>query len=150
MQYMEEALKLAQRAANLSEIPVGAVIVHQKTGHIIAKAHNMVEKDNNATYHAEILAINQACEYLGSKYLTECDLYVTLEPCSMCAAAISLARIRRLYFGAYDIKSGGVEHGPRLYSFSTMHHKPEVIGGVIEEKCGQIMTQFFEGKRRQL
>ena len=144
-QLMELALKLAQEAAVKGEVPVGAVIV--KNGEIIASAHNLTETEHDPTAHAEILAIREACEKLGSARLPECDLYVTLEPCTMCAAAISFARLRRLYFGAYDPKGGGVEHGTRFYQQSTCHHAPEVVGGVMESECSALLKEFFVQRR---
>lgn len=143
---MLTALRLAEQANAEDEVPIGCVIV-SPTGDFLTTASNKVEQLGNATAHAEILAIREACEKLGSKFLEGCDLYVTLEPCPMCAGAISLARIRRLYFGAYDPKTGGVEHGPRVFSHPTCHHKPEVYGGIEEEKCGELLKNFFQGKR---
>jgi tRNA(adenine34) deaminase len=143
--YMQEALTQAQRAQEAGEVPIGAVITHQ--GQIIAKAHNLVESADRPFGHAELLVIEKACQVMGSPRLPDCDLYVTLEPCPMCAHAISLARIRRLYFGAYDPKGGGVEHGPRIYHQPTCHHAPEVYGGMEETKCASILKGFFKERR---
>ncbi|MEZ5690469.1 MAG: nucleoside deaminase [Rickettsiales bacterium] len=142
---MEESLRLAGLSSDNGEVPVGAVIV--RSGTIIASAHNKVEKDNDPTAHAEMLAIRAACEILGTARLNDCDLYVTLEPCAMCAQAISFARIRRLYFGAYDVKGGGVENGARIFAQSTCHHKPEIYGGIDETRCGELLKAFFRDRR---
>lgn len=142
---MHSALDHARKAAACGEVPVGAVIV--KDGQVIASAHNFTETNNDPTAHAELLAIRQACAALGSARLLDCDLYVTLEPCAMCAAAISFARIRRLYYGAGDEKGGGVAHGARFFSLSTCHHKPEVYGGISESECGELLKEFFKRKR---
>jgi len=143
--FMQSAIALAKKAAEIGEVPVGAVVVCD--GKIIASAHNLVEKKKDPTAHAEILAIRAAAEILNSPRLTNCDLYVTLEPCAMCAQAISLARIRRLYFGAYDEKGGGVENGARIFSHSTCHHKPEIYGGIAEAECAKLLKDFFADKR---
>lgn len=128
-------------------MPVAAAIVHATTGEIIVKAINRTEQDADPTAHAEILVIKEACKIIGEPRIPEYDMYVTLEPCAMCAAAISMARIRRLYFGAYDPKSGGVDHGARIYAHSTCHHKPEVIGGIMEQECGELLKAFFKTRR---
>lgn len=143
---MEKALKQAIACVGRHEVPVGAVIV-DKQGEILAVAGNEVMGRHDPTAHAEMLAIRAACEAFGSERLSECDLYVTLEPCPMCAAAISMARIRRLYFGAYDPKSGGVEHGARVFEANSCHHKPEVYGGIQEAQCSKILKDFFESRR---
>ncbi len=143
--FFHYALDQAERAVKADETPVGAVIV--KGNEVIASAHNLTESRNDPTAHAELLAIQGACRILHSRYLTECDLYVTLEPCPMCAQAISFARIRRLYFGAYDPKGGGIEHGPRIFTQPTCHHIPEIIGGVQEQACGELLKKFFSQKR---
>ncbi len=145
--FMEQAFRLAKLSRDASEIPVGAVIVDSVTGNIIASSHNEVELRKDPSAHAELLAIQRACTAKGSKFLETCDLYVTLEPCPMCAAALSLARIRRVYFGAYDPKSGGVEHGPRIYTHPTCHHKPDVYGGIMEAECGTLLKNFFQKRR---
>ena len=142
---MQQALDLAKKAAQKGEVPVGAVIV--KDGKVIAAAHNLTETNNDPCAHAELLAIRAACDHLESTRLPDCDLYVTLEPCAMCAAAISFGRIRRLYFGAYDPKGGGVEHGGRFYQQSTCHHAPEVVGGMMESDCALALKEFFSDKR---
>ena len=143
--FMEDALRAAQEAEQAGEVPVGAVIVHN--GEIIASAGNRVERDRDPSAHAELLAIRAAAEKIGSKWLSDCDLYVTLEPCPMCAGAISLARLRRVYYGAEDPKSGGVDHGPRVFDQPTCHHAPEVIGGVEESRCGELLRHFFAQRR---
>ncbi len=143
---MHRALALARAAADQGEVPVGAVIV-TKYGEIIASAHNEICIRHDPTAHAEMLALRSACAALHNERLEECDLYVTLEPCPMCAAAISFARIRRLYFGAYDPKGGGVEHGAKLFTQSTCHHVPEVIGGIEEHACSTLLTDFFKQRR---
>lgn len=142
---MLEALRYARQAATAGEVPIGAVVVRE--GNVIVGAHNLTETNNDPTAHAEVLAIRAACETLQTPRLADCDLYVTLEPCAMCAAAISFARIRRLYFGAYDEKGGGVEHGTRFFSQSTCHHKPEVYGGINETECATLIKDFFAAKR---
>lgn len=144
--WMERAYQLAVKAGDAGEIPVGAVIV-DSAGTLIASAHNAVEIGRDVTAHAEMLALKEAREKTEHKFLDGYDLYVTLEPCPMCAAAISLSRIRRLYFGAYDPKSGGVEHGPRIYQHPTCHHRPEVYGGMKEAECGALLSQFFQARR---
>jgi tRNA(adenine34) deaminase len=146
MSWMLQALQQAHTAFDLDEIPVGAVIVGPEQ-EILAQAHNEVEQRKNPTAHAELLAIQQACQKLGSKFLQGYSLYVTLEPCAMCAQAISLARVSRLYFGAYDRKSGGVEHGPCVYTHPTCHFKPEVYGGIMERECQELLSRFFAYKR---
>jgi tRNA(adenine34) deaminase len=138
--YMTQALTLAREAFRAGEIPVGALVVLD--GQVIASASN---KSHDPTAHAEMLAIQAACKALGVPRLPECDLYVTLEPCPMCAAAIAFARLRRVYFGAYDPKGGGVEHGAKVLSHT--HHKPEVYGGIDEEACGAILKEFFRERR---
>lgn len=145
--YMILALDLARQAAAAGEIPVGAVLVDSASGTVIASAANRTEADHDATAHAEMLVLKEGGKILGAPRLTACDLYVTLEPCAMCAAAISLARVRRLYYGAYDPKGGGVEHGGRFYTQNTCHHKPEVYGGIHEQDCGAVLKDFFKDKR---
>ncbi|MHA1599555.1 MAG: nucleoside deaminase, partial [Alphaproteobacteria bacterium] len=127
--------------------PVGAVLVDGASGDILGRAHNEVESRCDPTAHAELLVISAAAPRLGLKRLEGADLYVTLEPCPMCAAAVSFARLRRLYFGAYDSKSGGVEHGPRIFSHKTCHHRPEVIGGLEETQCAALLRAFFAARR---
>lgn len=143
--FIEDALEEAERAGAAGEVPVGAVVV--RDGTVIAAAGNRVEADQNPQAHAEMLAIAEACRVLGRKWLEDCDLYVTLEPCPMCAGALSLARVRRVYYGAADPKSGGVDHGPRVFAQPTCHHAPEVIAGVEERRCGELLTAFFARRR---
>lgn len=142
---MAEALEEARAAAARGEVPVGAVIV--RGGVVIARAGNRTLADRDPTAHAEIVAIRLACAALGSERLPGCDLYVTLEPCPMCAAAISFARIRRLYFGAADVKGGAVENGVRLYANPTCHHRPEVYGGIGETASAEMLRDFFRDRR---
>lgn len=144
---MRRALEEAEKAGARNEVPVGAVLVHIETGEIISAQGNWCEHRHDPTAHAEMLVIQEACEKTGCKHLSDYDLYVTLEPCPMCAAAISFARIRRLYFGAYDPKSGGVDHGTRTYERTTCHHKPEVYGGIMEQECSDILKKFFAALR---
>ncbi len=144
---MDLALGEAEAAAALGEVPVGAVLVDGETGEILARAHNLVEADKDPTAHAELLVIREAARRLGAKRLTGADLYVSLEPCPMCAQAIALARLRRLFFGAYDPKGGGVEHGPRIFAQPSCHHRPEVIGGVQERRAGKLLKTFFRERR---
>ena len=144
--FMDEALALAEDAAKAGEVPVAAIIT-DADGQVVARATNRVERDGDPTAHAEILAIRDASVALGSTRLDGCDLWVTLEPCPMCAGAIAHARIRRLYYGAEDPKSGGVSHGPRVFSHPTCHHRPEVYSGLSEDRAGQLLTSFFKSKR---
>jgi tRNA(Arg) A34 adenosine deaminase TadA len=143
---MRAALAAAEAAAARSEVPVGAVLVDAE-GRTVAAAGNQVEADRDPTAHAEMLVLRAGAAALGAKRLESCDLYVTLEPCSMCAAAIGLARIRRLYFGAYDPKGGGVEHGPRIFEQPTCHHRPEIYGGIGERQAGALLRKFFRERR---
>jgi tRNA(adenine34) deaminase len=144
---MDAALAEARAAAARDEVPVGAVIV-SATGQIIAQAGNRTRELHDPTAHAEILAIRTACALLGSDRLTGHDLYVTLEPCPMCAAAISAARIRRLYFAAADPKSGGVVHGPRVFAHPQAHHRPEVYDGMASDAAAALLRDFFARRRR--
>ncbi|MDD9878329.1 MAG: nucleoside deaminase [Magnetovibrio sp.] len=144
---MSQALDEARAAQARGEVPVGAVLVDGASGEVLARAGNRVEELNDPTAHAEILAIRAAAQARRAPRLTECDLYVTLEPCAMCAQAISLARIRRLHFGAYDVKGGGVEHGARVFTHSTCHHAPEVVGGIMETEAGDLLKAFFAERR---
>jgi len=144
--FMALALEEAAAAAARGEVPVGAVVVAED-GTVLAKAGNKVEEMADPTAHAEILALRKAAALARSSRLTGCDIYVTLEPCAMCAAALSLARFRRVVFGAYDPKSGGIEHGPRFYAQPTCHHAPEVIGGMEETKAAALLQAFFKDKR---
>jgi tRNA(adenine34) deaminase len=143
---MALALAEAEAAAARGEVPVGAVLI-AADGRIIAAAGNRVEADRDPTAHAEMLVLRAGAAVLGSKQLDGCDLYVTLEPCAMCAAAVALARIRRLYFGAYDPKGGGVEHGARVFDQPTCHHRPEVYGGIDERRAGALLRDFFRTRR---
>ena len=146
-EYMKIALELAQKAAETDEVPVGAVIVNPESGDIVAQAYNQSAHGGDATAHAEILAIQQACAKLKTTRLWGLDLYVTLEPCTMCAAAISFARIEHLYFGATDEKGGAVVSGVRFFEANTCHHRPQYTGGICAEECGQILKDFFASKR---
>lgn len=144
---MQQALAVARKAGEQDEVPIGAVIVDGATGQIVASAGNCMEALGDPTAHAEMLALRAALAKTGTGRLDGHDIYVTLEPCPMCAAAISFARIRRVYFGAYDPKSGGVEHGPKVFDHATCHHKPEVVGGVEEEAAASLLKEFFREKR---
>lgn len=144
---MAHAIKQAIFAQENGEIPVGAVLVDVNTGKIVASAGNETITNNDPTAHAEINVIRARCRELGTQRIPDHDLYVTLEPCPMCASAISNARIRKVIFGAYDPKSGGVEHGPKIYTHDTCHHAPEIIGGVMEKECAQLLKDFFEERR---
>ena len=146
MRPMELALAEAEQARDLGEVPIGAVIV-SAGGKVLARAGNRVLTLHDPTAHAELLAIRAACASLGSGRLVDCDICVTLEPCAMCAAAISFARIRRLYFGAADPKGGAVEHGPRFFQQPTCHHAPEVIGGLGETRAAALLKDFFAARR---
>jgi tRNA(adenine34) deaminase len=143
--FMDDALAEAHAAQAAAEVPVGAVLVRE--GAIVARAGNRTLRDRDPTAHAEMLVIRAAAAALGSERLTDCDLYVTLEPCAMCAAAISFARIRRLYYGAADPKGGAVEHGVRLFSAATCHHRPEVYGGISETEAAALLKDFFKARR---
>ena len=143
---MSLALEQARLCALRGEVPVGAVVL--QGDRVIGASGNQIIERSDPTAHAEILAIRSACETIGNARLTDCDLYVTLEPCPMCATAISFARIRRVYFGAYDPKGGGVENGPRIFSQPTCHHRPEVYGGMAESECAGLLREFFQEKRR--
>jgi tRNA(Arg) A34 adenosine deaminase TadA len=143
---MDLALAEAEAACEAGEVPIGAVVV-SAAGEVLARAGNRTLALRDPTAHAELLAIRAACALLGSERLIGCDLYVTLEPCAMCAAAISFARIRRLYFGAADPKGGAVEHGPRFFAQATCHHAPEIIGGLRETEAASLLKQFFARRR---
>jgi tRNA(Arg) A34 adenosine deaminase TadA len=144
---MRLALAEAEKAGAAGEVPVGAVLVDGASGEVLAAAGNRTEADNDPTAHAEMLAIRAAAVRVGAARLAGCDLYVTLEPCAMCAAAISFARLRRLYFGAYDPKGGGVEHGSRFFAQPTCHHRPEVYGGIDEGAAAEMLRRFFRARR---
>jgi tRNA(adenine34) deaminase len=144
---MAAALAEARQSAAAGEVPVGAVLVDGETGEILGRGHNLVESETDPTAHAELLVIRQAARRLGAKRLAGADLYVSLEPCPMCAQAIAFARLRRLVFAAYDPKGGGVEHGPRIFAQATCHHRPEVVGGVQERRAGELLKAFFRERR---
>ncbi len=145
--FMQQALAEAGAAAARGEVPVGALLDDAASGDVLARGGNRVEELGDPTAHAEMLVIRDAAATLGAKRLVGCDLYVTLEPCPMCAAAISLARIRRLYFGASDAKGGGVEHGARIFTQPTCHHAPEIYGGIDGERAGELLREFFAARR---
>ncbi len=142
---MNRAFEQALAAGARGEVPIGAALV--RAGEIIAATGNRVIGDRDPTAHAEILAIRAAAHSLGSERLIDCDLYVTLEPCAMCAGAISLARVRRLYYAASDPKGGAVDHGPRFFAQSTCHHAPDVYGGIRESESADMLRAFFEARR---
>lgn len=144
---MHLAIERARAAPEQGEVPIGAVLVDSVSGAVIASAHNLTEQLLDPTAHAEMLVIREAARKLKRQRLSECDLYVTLEPCPMCAQAIAFARLRRVYFGAYDPKGGGIEHGAKIFGQPTCHHKPEVIGGVEESACGELLKAFFASRR---
>lgn len=143
--YMDEALEIAVAAMRAGEVPVGAVVV--RNGEIIARADNRTLRDRDPTAHAEVIALREAARKLNTERLTDCDLYVTLEPCTMCAAAISFARIRRLYYGAADPKGGAVESGVRFFASPTCHHRPEVYGGIQGSRAAELLRAFFAARR---
>jgi tRNA(adenine34) deaminase len=142
---MDVAFAEARAAGAAAEVPIGCAIVRR--GEVIARAGNHTLRDRDPTAHAEMLAIRAAASALGSERLVDCDLYVTLEPCAMCAAAISFARIRRLYFGAGDAKGGAVEHGVQFFAAPTCHHRPQVYGGIGEQEAARLLRDFFADKR---
>jgi tRNA(adenine34) deaminase len=143
--FMQMAMDQAAAAARRGEVPVGAVLV--RAGQVIAADGNRVEELHDPTAHAEMQVIRAGASLLGQTRLEECDLYVTLEPCPMCAAAIAHARLRRLYYGAYDPKGGGVEHGARVFERSTCHHRPEIVGGLREAENAGLLQDFFRQRR---
>lgn len=145
--YMDMAIAEAEAAGRRGDVPVGAIVVDAASGQVLARAGNRVEADSDPAGHAEILALRAAAAGRGAPRLPDCDLYVTLEPCAMCAQAIAFARIRRIYFGAYDPKGGGVEHGARIFGQPTCHHAPEVVGGLEEAKCAALLQEFFAERR---
>ncbi len=144
---MQAALKQARLAITMGEVPIGAVITHNNE--IIASGYNQNITTSDPTAHAEIVVIRKASKLLGSTKLIECDLYVTLEPCPMCAQAISIARIRRFYFGANDFKGGAVENGVKIFNADSCFHRPEIFGGIMGQECGEILKQFFHDKRKE-
>jgi tRNA(adenine34) deaminase len=143
--FMDDALAEARAAQQADEVPVGAVIVRE--GAVLARAGNRTLRDRDPTAHAEMVAIRAAAAAIGSERLTDCDLYVTLEPCAMCAAALSFARIRRLYYGAADPKGGAVDNGVRFFSSPACHHRPEVYGGMGEREAAGMLREFFQARR---
>jgi tRNA(adenine34) deaminase len=145
--FMDRALAQAQAAALAGEVPVGAVLVEAETGRILAETRNRIEELADPTAHAEMLAIRAAAALLGSPRLPGCDLYVTLEPCPMCAAAIAFARLRRVYYGAGDPKGGAVDHGVRLFDQPSCHHRPEVYDGIGETEAAALLRDFFKARR---
>ena len=145
--FMDLALEQARLAAARGEVPVGAVLVEGQSGRVVSQAGNETRALNDPTAHAEILAIRRAASELGQERLGGCDLYVTLEPCPMCAAAISFARLRRLYYGADDPKGGAVDNGPRLYNQPSCHHRPEVYGGLAATDAAVLLRDFFAARR---
>ncbi len=144
---MHLALKQARKARDLGEVPVGAIIVHRETSKIIASTHNLVEQSGLPIYHAEILALIKTSKKIGSKYLTDYDLYVTLEPCAACAAAISMFRIGRLFYGAMDIKFGAVDSASKFFSSHNCFFKPEIYSSICEEESATLMKDFFRKLR---
>lgn len=145
--HMSRALEAAKEAGDRGEVPVGAVIVHGPTDEVISVASNRVVELKDPTAHAEILAIREACQKNISERLKDCDLYVTLEPCPMCAQAISFARLRRLYYGAPDLKGGGVDHGAIVFNAKSCHHKPEIYGDIMAAPATKILKDFFKERR---
>lgn len=146
--YMKIALAEAQKAAAKDEVPVGAVVVNPADGTVVAKAHNLSEHTCDACAHAEIAAMQKACKKLGQRRLWGMDIYVTLEPCTMCAAAVSLMRIAHLYFGAEDAKGGAVQNGVRFFEAGTCHHRPAVSGGILAGESAALLKGFFAAKRK--
>lgn len=149
-EYMQIALKQAQKAFDCDEVPVGAVVVNPVDGKIVAKGYNHCEHEGNAFAHAEIEAMRKACRKLKQNRLRDMVLYVTLEPCTMCAAAISFMRISKVYFGATDAKGGAVVSGVRFFEADTCHHSPDIEGGILSEESAAILKKFFYNKRKKL
>ena len=147
--YMRRALELAKQAAENDEVPIGAIVVDSLTGKIIAEAGNQSAHNGDATAHAEILAIQQACKKLNQPRLWDMDMYVTLEPCTMCAAAISFVRIKHLYFGATDKKGGAVVSGVKFFEAPTCHHRPTVEYGILAEESTKLLQDFFQKERKK-
>lgn len=146
-QHMSRALENALYAQAEGEVPVGAVIVNRETDEVIASAYNKVEVEASPLRHAEIIAIEAACKALKTKNLSDCDIYVTLEPCTMCASAISHAKIGRLFYGASDTKGGAIENGVRFFTQETCMHRPEVYNGILAEESSEMLKLFFENLR---
>ena len=146
--FMDKAIDQAHRALLVNEIPVGAVLVDNNTQNIVASSHNLINSLNNSTFHAEIMVINQACENKKNKFLSEMTLFVTLEPCAMCAAAISEVHIKRIYFGAHDEKKGSLESIMQIYN-KKHYFVPEIYGGIREKKCSLILKNFFQLQRNK-
>ena len=144
---MTLALEEAKKAYDRDEVPIGAVLVHNDTGEVIASAGNQTRELNDPSAHAEVLIIRKTCEIQDAQRIPNTTLYVSLEPCTMCTAAISFARISKVIFGASDPKGGGILHGAKFYEQPTCHHKPEVAYGLMAEECGQILKDFFRSKR---
>jgi len=147
--YIRLALEEAKQAAQRDEVPIGAVLVDPQSGEVVARNGNRTREMCDPSGHAEMLLIRQACKMAGAQRIPGLDLYVTLEPCTMCAAAISFARIRRLVIGAPDPKGGAVLHGVRFFEQAACHHRPEVQGGILEEECGVILKEFFRARRKK-
>lgn len=145
--FMKAALEEAKQAALCGEVPIGAVLVDPARGEIVARAGNRTIELHDPSAHAEILCIRAACAEAGAQRIPGLDLYVTLEPCAMCAGALSFARVRRVIFGASDPKGGGVVHGGRFFEQPTCHHRPEVTGGVMDAECGAVLREFFKARR---
>jgi cytosine deaminase len=146
---MHHALDEAKIAFKNNEVPVGSVIIHRASREIIARSNNLVETKNNPILHAEILSISKACDVLQSKNLSSCDMYVTLEPCFMCACAISHSRLKCLFYGAYDLKHGAIENNLRFFTSKECFHRPEIYGGILETKSNSLMKLFFQKLRNQ-
>ena len=145
--YMELAIEHAKKAALLNEVPIGAALVDEKNQKVLSVRHNEIFRQNNPLNHAEILVINEACKLKKNRYLVDTAIYVTLEPCAMCAVAISNARIKKIYFGAYDEKIGAIENGARIFQ-NKNYFKPEIYGGIKEKECSLMLKNFFRIKRR--
>lgn len=145
--FMEQAYSEAEAAASRGEVPIGAVLVHADSGAVIASAGNQTIERNDPTAHAEIMVIRDGCAKAEAQRIPECDLYVTLEPCAMCAAAISFARIRRVVFGASDPKGGAILHGGKFFEQPTCHHRPIIEHGIMAEECGTLLKSFFQARR---
>ena len=144
--FMLMAIKEAEKSASLDEVPVGAIIV--KDNVVIARGHNLREKSNDPTSHAEINAIRKACKKLGSWRLEDCTIYVTIEPCSMCAGTLLWTRIKRIVYGAPDLKGGALASSFNLFEVKNINHHPEITGGILQEECGKMMSSFFKEKRK--